>query len=590
MRKRWVAVLLAALMLLACASGPALAEEAALLPDGATESPDGGETPPPATPTAATPTPTATASASPTPSPTPVATPTPTGTTAGSSPTPTLPQTSDGSPTPVLSVTPVLSGTPSPTPVLSPTPSLSPSPSPTPLKPYAVTIIAQDATIAVGDVFFSLRDLAYAVDEWGEELKVRIRDDGGFDVNVPGVYTVVFRAEHPVTDEDYTAECTVTVEEAPEPEPTSTLTGTSDSRYRKYLKYRDEVAGQLQCIMQELNEDFRQRIELLRGAFSDASTFEMLREVPAAEDTDTAQQLSDEQMTLEAMDAIAVANWSHILATFVAESSLDVDEPLDLFNLRKISLDGIGKVFWDMHELKFHVENGTLKVILKERSSEDMVALYNLDEDRQARLDELMQPEFQRLFASLTGDTAFVDMSGEEAQAIRTSLPTGLAMQRESVVLAAYSLVGQVKYFWGGKYPYVGWNSLWSVPRVVGSDGSKTTGTVRSYGLDCSGFVTWVFVNAAGDESVADAIGNGSANQWSKSLSLGWDEAQPGDLAFRASPGSTSTNHVGIVVAKREDGTYLVAHSSSSKNGVVVTEAWSSGFRYMRRPALYGDA
>jgi hypothetical protein len=190
--------------------------------------------------------------------------------------------------------------------------------------------------VAVGETFFSLRDLAFAVDEWGKELKVRVKDDGGFDVNVPGVYTVVFRAEHPVTDEDYTAECTVTVEEAPEPEPTSTLTGTSDSRYRKYLKYRDEVASQLQCIMQELNEEFRKRIDLLRGAFSDASTFEMLREVPSAEDTDTAQQLSEDQMTLQAMDTIAVANWSHVLATFVAESSLDVDDPLDLFNLRKI--------------------------------------------------------------------------------------------------------------------------------------------------------------------------------------------------------------------------------------------------------------
>ncbi len=145
------------------------------------------------------------------------------------------------------------------------------------------------------DTFFSLRDLAFAVEEWGEELKVRVKDDGGFDINVAGVYTVVFRAKHPVSGEEYTAECTVTVEAASEPEPTSTLTGTSDSRYRKYLKYRDEVAGQLQRIMEELNEEFRQRVELLRGAFSDATTFEMLREVPAAEDTDTAEQLSENE-------------------------------------------------------------------------------------------------------------------------------------------------------------------------------------------------------------------------------------------------------------------------------------------------------
>jgi cell wall-associated NlpC family hydrolase len=183
-----------------------------------------------------------------------------------------------------------------------------------------------------------------------------------------------------------------------------------------------------------------------------------------------------------------------------------------------------------------------------------------------------------------------MDMTGEEEAAIRANLPDGLAMQRESVVLTAYSLVGQIKYFWGGKYPYLGWNPLWGVPRVVYSEGSKTTGKVRSYGLDCSGFVTWVFINAAEDESVAEAIGDGSNNQWKHSLSLGWDEAQPGDLAFRAAPGTVSTNHVGIVVAKNADGTYLVAHSSSSKNAVVVTEAWSSGFRYMRRPVLYGDA
>jgi hypothetical protein len=40
-------------------------------------------------------------------------------------------------------------------------------------------------------------------------------------------------------------------------------------------------------------------------------------------------------------------------------------KPLDLFNLRKIPLDGMGKVFWDMHDLTFHIEEGELQVILK---------------------------------------------------------------------------------------------------------------------------------------------------------------------------------------------------------------------------------
>ena len=112
---------------------------------------------------------------------------------------------------------------------------------------------------------------------------------------------------------------------------------------------------------------------------------------------------------------------------------------------------------------------------------------------------------------------------------------------------------------------------------------------MRNYGLDCSGFVAWTFINAIGDPAVLEAIGNGSANQWARSTSLGWDEAQPGDLAFRAKPGSVDINHVGIVLNKTQDGQYMIVHCSSKENGVVVTEAWSSGFRYFRRPALYQE-
>ena len=48
-------------------------------------------------------------------------------------------------------------------------------------------------------------------------------------------------------------------------------------------------------------------------------------------------------------------------------------------------------------------------------------------------------------------------------------------------------------------------------------------------------------------------------------------------------------NHVGIIAYKTEDGQYMIVHSSSKAGGVVVTEALSSGFRYLRRPALYAD-
>ena len=60
------------------------------------------------------------------------------------------------------------------------------------------------------------------------------------------------------------------------------------------------------------------------------------------------------------------------------------------------------------------------------------------------------------MFASLTGDTSFDDMSPEEAEAIRATLPAGLDIQRESIVMTACSLVDKVSYFWGGKYNELG--------------------------------------------------------------------------------------------------------------------------------------
>ena len=60
----------------------------------------------------------------------------------------------------------------------------------------------------------------------------------------------------------------------------------------------------------------------------------------------------------------------------------------------------------------------------------------------------------------------------------------------------------------------------------------------------------------------------------------------PGDLAFFAPPGGKKTNHVGVVVSNT-GGTIMVAHCSSGRNDVVVTEAKSTGFKYIRRPAIF---
>ena len=468
---------------------------------------------------------------------------------------------------------------------------------------YKVTIVAGELVFQVGASSYDLLKDAKALDENGKAVEVGVYSRGGFTISSAGTYTVVLGALHPETGELFTQGRTVRVLSEEDykawQKAQRRLRGDSNDRYAKYLQYRNEIYEKLKMRMEGLTADMQQRIRTLAAVFPD-KTLQLVRYTPALlDDSDeTGAEIEADEASKHfpvdaagytEMEALAISNWSEILAVFVAGSSLDVEEPLDLMNLRKIEYDGLGEVFWDMNELTYHVEGDSLRIMITPASVEEMALRYGWEEERQLSLEELMQPEFLKVFASLTGDTSFDDMSAEDEAAIRATLPDGLDVQRESIVMTACSLVDKVTYFWGGKYNEVGWNPLWGIPKRVTSEGSKTTGKVRNFGLDCSGFVTWAFINAAGDPALAAAVGEGSANQWSKSKSLGWDEGQPGDLAFLARPGSVDINHVGIIAYKTEDGQYMIVHSSSKAGGVVVTEALSSGFRYLRRPALYAD-
>ena len=229
--------------------------------------------------------------------------------------------------------------------------------------------------------------------------------------------------------------------------------------------------------------------------------------------------------------------------------------------------------------------DGTANVLLSAKSYEDMADAYGLSAARRDFLYELMQPEFQRTFASMTGNDAFAETTPEGLEALVDTLPENINVDRKEVVETALSLVGKVSYVFGGKYNRLGWNNAWGNGNEAAE--GDTVKVSKDFGLDCSGFVSWVFINATGDPGVLRAIGNGSSNQWAHSEAIGWDEGQPGDLVFLSAPGQLQYNHVGIIVSVDEDGSYLVAHCSSVQDGVVVTDGWSSGFRYLRRPIFF---
>ena len=300
--------------------------------------------------------------------------------------------------------------------------------------------------------------------------------------------------------------------------------------------------------------------------------------------------------TADDYDSISVtgqpADWIEVLAVFAVKvaGSNDVDAA-DVATMDADRIARLKAVFWDMTTIAHRIEvihhpgsgegddgwtEKNLYITVTAKTAEEMKTEYHFNRNQIAALDELL--EQRDLLRELIEDAYSV--SGDTAALIR-SLPEDLSPEREAVVRAACSLVGKVNYFWGGKSLVIGWDARWGELRQVTAAGSSTTGTYRPYGLDCSGFVDWVFYNQSGSSYVI-GHGGGATMQHSYCTDISWADAQPGDLVFYP-----DNSHVGIVGGRDANGELLIIHCASGYNNVVITG--KEGFTSVGRPQYYGE-
>ena len=275
------------------------------------------------------------------------------------------------------------------------------------------------------------------------------------------------------------------------------------------------------------------------------------------------------------------ANWDLVLAVFATKvAGVEDDTVEDVVVITEDKKQKLKDVFWDMHEITSRTEtvaNGdtnekVVYITITAKTKEDMISQYNFTRKQQEALNTLLEQD--EVLISATQSLAVSDAT---AQDILKNLPDSLSAERKKVIKAACSLVGKVNYFWGGKSSAIGWDSEWGKLKTVSAEGSKTTGTKRPFGLDCSGFVTWSFINSGFN---ASSIGHGTKGQIAKCSRISWSSAQAGDLAFYA-----DLSHVGIVAGKDAAGNILVIHCSSGRNNVVITT--NGGFGFAARPRCY---
>ncbi|MBD9162583.1 MAG: peptidoglycan endopeptidase [Blautia wexlerae] len=277
--------------------------------------------------------------------------------------------------------------------------------------------------------------------------------------------------------------------------------------------------------------------------------------------------------TTTSADSLLVRNWQDILAVYVYQQSRDGKTE---FTLDSSCKKDLAKIFAEMNPIVRDKQDIT-HVTYANRKINYYIKKNKIAKKDRTILKKYVETDCKLLCAVVTAANGFV----------RESVGDDVSEERVNVISAAYSLVGKVGYFWGGKSTVIGEDPSWGTSEKVSAEGSKSTGTIRSYGLDCSGFVTWAVINGYQDKAMQEAVGDGTSDQWEKANVVTEVDAQPGDLVFQKGPEAGSDNHVGILCGKTDAGDWIAVHCSSGKNGVTVGEAYSASFRYIRQPSFY---
>ncbi len=310
-----------------------------------------------------------------------------------------------------------------------------------------------------------------------------------------------------------------------------------------------------------------------------------LSQIIAEYNVELTQETEDVELSVDHTEVEVIDNRTDnniVIAVFAAKlAGAEDDTAEDVVVFDEDKAERLKEYFRAANEVTYETEDTgdeenpqvRLTITIEGKTKDELMDEYDLTEKQREAVETLLAHG-----DILTSSSHSLVITDADVQSIINGLPDSLSQERKDVVKNAGSLVGKVNYFWGGKSSAIGWDSAWGTMQRVTADGSPSSGTIRAYGLDCSGYVSWAFNNSG----MGYAVGHGTYGQRDASVQISASAVQAGDLCFLS-----SYSHVGIVVGKDESGNILVFHCSSSANNVVVSTASSVGFTIFRRPNCY---
>ncbi|OON86011.1 hypothetical protein BXO88_09235 [Oribacterium sp. C9] len=161
-------------------------------------------------------------------------------------------------------------------------------------------------------------------------------------------------------------------------------------------------------------------------------------------------------------------------------------------------------------------------------------------------------------------------LTDEEISKYLDGLPKDISSKRKSVIRFALESVGKIPYYYGGKAGSRGYEKN-HFGSIVSSD---YRGRVLR-GLDCSGWIQWVYWSAIGDDLNGSASTSSLVGEGEK---IKRADLQPGDIIIREG----SDSHVVMFLSWSGNGKMIAIHENSTANNVSVNEVTAS-YPYYRK-------
>lgn len=181
------------------------------------------------------------------------------------------------------------------------------------------------------------------------------------------------------------------------------------------------------------------------------------------------------------------------------------------------------------------------------------------EENRQAALRLAEKDWYLEYGLSTELSSPQLPVSTVDVDAYLGDLPFGLSQERKNLLRFALNSVGRVPYYWGGKPSAIGYEG-----NNFGTAVSPDTEGRSLKGLDCSGWISWVYWSATGKRLPYEST-SGLASLGER---ISREELQPGDILVRTGKDA----HTVMFLGWTQDGKIQCVHETSgSVNNVTIS-------------------